>query len=387
MAAESGNPSLERRPEWRLTGIIFFGLLALVVLWAAFQIIRPFLTPILLGGILVVLTFPTYRRVRAQLRGRSSVAAIVMLIAITFLIIIPAFVLVLLLVQQADAMIQHFQSGEAQQILARVDLTDRLEWVRRWIPSFDPASISPQRLFLPVMREMSGWVARNGAALLGGLAEALIGFFLVLLSAYFFYVEGEAIMTELAVLSPLPARYDQEFAEQFKNVIDATFRGHVLTSLAQGVVTTIGLLIAGVPGWLFWGAVATVMSLLPLIGAAAVWVPAVIYLYIAAAMGKVAYWQPIFLAIWGVGVVSVVDNIVRPLAMRGKSQLPAIPLLIAVLGGLQAFGFIGLVIGPLVFSLLMSIVDIYKRSFRISRSAAMASQAVAAASQAAGPAG
>ncbi|HMC20754.1 MAG TPA: AI-2E family transporter [Thermoanaerobaculia bacterium] len=359
-----GTP-LEQRPEWRMTGIIFFGLIALIVLWATFTIIRPFLTPVLLGAILAVLTFPTYQRVRDRVHGRPGLAAMIMIVAITFLIILPAFVLVLLLVQQADMLIQHLQSVDAQQIMARLDLSHRLEWVRRWIPSFDPASISPRNLVLPVVRQISAWVARNGGALIGGLAGLLVGFFLFVLSTYFFYVEGETIMKELVILSPLPTRYDEEFAGQFKDVIDATFRGHVLTGLAQGVVTTIGLLIAGVPAWLFWGAVATVMSLLPLVGAAAVWVPAAIYLYAAAAMGKAAYWQPIFLTIWGLGAVSVVDNIVRPLVMRGKSQLPAIPLLIAVLGGLQAFGFIGLVIGPLVFSLLMSIIDIYKKSFRI----------------------
>ncbi|HEY8132617.1 MAG TPA: AI-2E family transporter [Thermoanaerobaculia bacterium] len=364
-AKPAAGAPLEQRPEWRLTGIVFFGLVAIVVLWATFKIVRPFLTPILLGAILVVLTFPTYRRVRNRFNGRSHLASIIMIIGITFLIILPAFVLVLLLVQQADTLIQHLQSVDAQQIMARIDISGRLQWVRRWIPSFDPSSVSPQKLVLPVVGQISNWVARNGGALIGGLAGVLVGFFLFVLSTYFFYVEGETIMKELVILSPLPTRYDEEFTSQFKNVIDATFRGHVLTGLAQGVVTTIGLLIAGVPAWLFWGAVATVMSLLPLVGAAAVWVPAAIYLYAAAAMGKAAYWQPIFLTIWGVAVVSVVDNIVRPLVMRGKSQLPAIPLLIAVLGGLQAFGFVGLVIGPLVFSLLMSVIDIYKKSFRI----------------------
>jgi predicted PurR-regulated permease PerM len=365
---ETADPPLERRVEWRLTGIIFFAVIAFIVLWAMFKILRPFITPILLGGILVVLTFPTYRRVRRRLKGRSNLAAIVMVVGITFLIILPAFILVILLVQQADTLIQHLQSVDAQQIMARVDLSHRLEWIRKWFPSFDPSSVSPQRLVLPIIREIPGWVARNGGALLGGLAGLLIGFFMLVLSAFFFYVEGESIVAELTVLSPLPERYDREFTAQFKEVIDATFRGHVVTGLAQGVATTIGLLIAGVPAWLFWGAVATVMSLLPLVGAAAVWVPAAIYLYAAAAMGKAAYWQPIFLTLWGLGGVSVIDNIVRPLAMRGKSQLPAIPLLFAVLGGLQAFGFIGLVIGPLVFSLLMSVIDIYKRSFRIAAS-------------------
>jgi len=288
-----------------------------------------------------------------------------MLIVVTFLVILPAFILILMLVQQSTVVIQYLQSGQAREILARVDLSAHLQWLHRWFPNFDPQSVSPQRLLLPVLQEIPGWVARHGTALIGGIAGLVIGFFLVLLSAYYFYVEGEAIMTELAILSPLPSRYDREFAARFKDVIDATFRGYVLTGLAQGFVTMIGLIIAGVPAALFWGAVAMVISLLPLVGAAVVWVPAVVYLYFAAAMGHAAYWQAIFLTIWGIGVVSVVDNIVRPLAMRGKSQLPAIPLLVAVLGGMQAFGFVGLVIGPLVFSLLMSIIDIYKRSFRI----------------------
>jgi len=365
MTEPAGNPPLERRAEWRMAGIIFFGLIALLVLWLTFQILRPFLTPILLAAILVVLTFPTYRRVCDRLHGRSNLAAIIMIVAITFLIILPAFILVVLLVQQADTLIQHLQSVNAQQVMARVDLSSKLQWLRRWFPSFDPAMVSPQRLVLPIVREIPGWVARNGGALLGGLAGLLVGFFMLVLSTFFFYVEGESIISELTILSPLPERYDREFGSQFKDVIDATFRGHIVTGLAQGAATTVGLLIAGVPAWLFWGAVATVMSLLPLVGAAAVWVPATIYLWAAAALGKGAYWQPIFMAIWGLGAVSVIDNIVRPLAMRGKTQLPAIPLLFAVIGGLQAFGFVGLVVGPLVFSLLMSVIDIYKKSFRI----------------------
>jgi predicted PurR-regulated permease PerM len=254
-------------------------------------------------------------------------------------------------------------------MLQRVDLTGRLEFLRRWIPGFDPATVNPQRLLLPVLQQMPGWVARNGAAVVGGIAGLVLSFFLVLLSAFFFYVEGEAILAELQILSPLPARYDHEFAERFKDVIDATFRGQVVTSVAQGIATGVGLAIAGVPAPVFWGAVATILSLLPMVGAAVVWIPAAVYLFVGYSMGHRALWSPIFMTAWGVVVVSLIDNVVRPWAMKGKAQLPAIPLLFAVLGGMQAFGFVGLVIGPLVFSLLMSIIDIYKRSFRIPRGA------------------
>jgi len=281
---------------------------------------------------------------------------------------IPIFVIGLLIVQQANTLIQHMQDGEAQQMMSRLDLAHRLAWVQRYVPNFDPAQLEPQRLVLPLVREVPGWVARNGAQIVGGITGLLIGFFLVLLSAYFFYVEGESILEELAYLSPLPAAYDREFGATVKDVIDATFRGHVLTGLAQGVATMIGLLIARVPGALFWGAVATVLSLLPFVGAALIWVPAAIYMFVAAAMGKAPYWEPIFLTLWGLLLVSTIDNVIRPWAMKGRAQLPAIPLLFAVLGGMQAFGFVGLVLGPLVFALLMSIIDIYKRSFRLKRS-------------------
>lgn len=352
-------------PQWRVTGVVFFALVALVVLWATFQILQPFLAAIILGAVLVTVTFPTYRRVRTRLGERPSAAAAVMLVGITFLLIVPLVIIGFLLVQQASALVQHMGSGEAQQFMTRLDVAGRLHWIKRFIPGFDPASLDPRRLILPVVQQIPGWVARHGAAVLGGLAGLIIEFFLVLLSCYFFYVEGEAILDELTVLSPLPERYDREFASTFKDVIDATFRGHVITGAVQGIVTLIGLAIAQVPGAFFWGAVATVLSLLPMVGAAAVWIPATIYLFIEAGMRGGGYGHAIFLALWGLIAVSLVDNVVRPMVMRGKSQLPAIPLLISVLGGIQAFGFIGLVIGPLVFALLMAIVDIYKRSFHV----------------------
>ena len=354
--------------QWRLAGVIFFSLITLAILYATLKIIWPFITAILLGAIIVTITFGLFQRVRVRVKGRSGAAAVIMLFGITFLLIIPVFVIGLLIVQQANTLIQHMQGGEAQQMMAHLDLAHRLAWVKRFAPNFDPAQLDPQRLVLPLVREVPGWVARNGAQIVGSIAGLLLGFFLVLLSAYFFYVEGESILEELAYLSPLPAAYDREFGATVKDVVDATFRGHVITGLAQGLVTMGGLLIAQVPAAFFWGAVATVLSLLPMVGAALIWVPAAIYLFIAAAMGKAPYWQPIFLTAWGVLVVSTIDNIIRPWAMKGRSQLPAIPLLFAVLGGMQAFGFVGLVLGPLVFALLMSVIDIYKRSFRLKRS-------------------
>jgi predicted PurR-regulated permease PerM len=365
----SNEHPLEHRSEWRLTGIIFFGILALAVLWATFMIIRPFLTAVVLGAMLVTLTYPLFVRVRTRLNGRSATAALLMLLFLLFIIIIPATILGVLLIEQANVVIGHLKSGQAQQLLQRIDVAGHLQWIRRWVPAFDPATLSPERLLLPAVTQIPGWVARNGGAILGSVTDALMTFTFLLLSAYFFYVEGESILTELSFLSPLPNAYDRKFGTIFKDVIDATFRGHIITALAQGSVTAIGLGIAHVPGALFWGFIATLLSLLPLVGAPVIWIPATIYLFISASMGERSYFGPVFLLIWGLTIVSLIDNVIRPWVMKGNAQMPAIPLLFAVIGGMQAFGFIGLVIGPLVFSLLMSVIDIYKSSFRIARSA------------------
>src|ERR1043166_834185 len=104
----------ERRREWRLAGLIFFSLIPLLVLWTAARIVWPFLSAILVGAILVTLTFPTYVKVRAIAKGRSGLAALLMLVFITLVVIVPLFLLGVLLVQQANGLIQHLQSGEAQ---------------------------------------------------------------------------------------------------------------------------------------------------------------------------------------------------------------------------------------------------------------------------------
>jgi len=281
------------------------------------------------------------------------------------LILLPAILIIVLLVQEANMVVKHLQSGDAERALQRLDISNRMPWIKRIAPNFDPAAISPAHVIVPVIQKAPAWVAQHGAAVIGGIAGVVIGIGLLLLSAFFFYVEGETIVAEAETLSPLPARYNRQFAENFKAVVDATFRGQVITSVTQGIFIGVGLAIAGVPGAILWGAVATVLSLLPIVGSAAVWIPAALWLYITATMGERTYFGVIFLTIWGVIIVPIIEHVIRPWAMKGKMRLPAIPLLVSVLGGMEAFGFVGLVVGPLVFSLLMSIIDIYKRSFRI----------------------
>jgi predicted PurR-regulated permease PerM len=340
--------------------VVAFTLFALLIVWAAGKIVAPYITPILIAAIIVTFTFPLYRKLRTRMKGRGGLAAVVMLIGVTVVIAIPAFILTLMLVQQATHLIELIQRTDFQAVFSSIQLNERLGWVRRYVPAFNPGAISFDQVIVRIVQQIPAFVAAYGTKVLGGFAGVLIGFAMTLLASYFFYTEGERLVAEVKSLSPLPDEYDEEIFRKFRGVVDATFRGQVLTALAQGLVTGIGLAIAGVPAPILWGAVAALFSLIPMVGAATVWVPGSIYLFILASMDRAPLWQGIFLVAWGIGVVSLVDNLIRPWAMKSGTNMNAIVLFFSIIGGLAAFGFTGLILGPLVFALLVTVVQMYR---------------------------
>ncbi|MHB0969460.1 MAG: AI-2E family transporter [Thermoanaerobaculia bacterium] len=343
--------------------LIVFGGFALLIVWAVAKVLAPFITPILLAAIVTTFTYPVFRRARGRLGGREPLAAGVMLLVVTLTIVMPAFVLVILLVDQAATLFELLQRTDFQAILARMQVDQRLATLQQRFPGLDVSRLSPQETVLPIIKQIPGFVAAHGGAFLAGAATLVVQFVLMLLAMYFFYVDGPTLVRKLKYLSPLPDEYEHAIVEKFKGVVNATFRGQVLTAVAQGVVTGIGLAIAGVPGAFFWGSIASVFALIPMVGAAAVWVPAAIYLFFAATYADAGMWRPIFMVAWGAVPVSLVDNVIRPWAMKAGTNMPAVVLLFSILGGIQAFGFVGLILGPLVFALLMVVVEIYEDFF------------------------
>src|SRR6476619_2728463 len=129
----------KERHEWHLAGVVFFALIALIILYETFVIIEPFLAPLILGAVLVTVTFPIYRRIRDRMHGHANRAASVMLVLITFVILLPALLITVLLVQEANVLVKHLQSGDATRALQRLDISNRMPWLKRIAPNFDPA--------------------------------------------------------------------------------------------------------------------------------------------------------------------------------------------------------------------------------------------------------
>ena len=348
----SATPTL--RPFAAVVYILFAGL----VLYATWRILFPFLTPILLAAVVVTLSYDIYEKIVVRMRGRRNLAAGVMLILVTLVLVLPAALLTTLLVQQAGMLFNTLQDADFSGFFDSLRLNERIATVERLIPWVNLQRVQLDEIAMNLVRQIPGIVATQGGKLLTGFFSIFIGFIMMLLAAFILYTHGRSIVNELRTLSPLPDIYDEQIFEKFRGVIDATFRGQLLTGLAQGFATGLGLAISGVPGALFWGAVAAVFSLIPMVGAAAIWISADIYLIFQASQDNIAWWRPIFLAIWGFGIVSLVDNLVRPLAMRRGANLHPIILFFSILGGLQAFGFTGIFLGPLVIALLVTTAEI-----------------------------
>ena len=289
-----------------------------------------------------------------------------MLLFVTLALALPALMLVSLLVQEATSLFVQLQAADYSGFLESFQVDQRLASVKRIAPWLNVESIQVGDVLMNVVRQIPAFVATHGGKVLAGFFNIFLGFIMMLLAAFVFYTYGDRIAREVKLLSPLPDVYDEEIMLKFGGVIDATFRGQVLTGLAQGVVAGVGLAIAGVPGAILWGAVAAIASLIPMVGAGGVWVPATIYLGFMASQGSIDWWRPIFMLIWGVAVVSLVDNVVRPIVMRRGLNLHPVVLLFAIFGGLQVFGFTGLFLGPLLIALLITVADIYKAAFQVS---------------------
>ena len=362
-AQPSAGPAI---PRFGTVAIVAYALFAGAVLYGSWRILSPFLTPILLAAVVVMLTFGMFERLAARIGERRNTAALLMLLFVTLALALPALMLVSLLVQEATSIFVKLQEADYRGFLESFQVDQRLATVKRIAPWLKIESIQLGDLVMNVVRQIPALVATHGGKVLAGFFNIFLGFIMMLLAAFVLYTYGDRIAREVKLLSPLPDVYDEEIMLKFRGVIDATFRGQLLTGLAQGLVTGIGLAIAGVPGSILWGSVAAIASLVPMVGAAAVWIPATIYLSFMASQGAVGWWRPIFMLIWGVGVVSLVDNVVRPLVMRRGVNLHPIILFFAILGGLQVFGFTGLFLGPLIIALLITVAEIYKTAFRIS---------------------
>ncbi|GAC1702189.1 MAG: AI-2E family transporter [Candidatus Acidiferrum sp.] len=332
----------------RLTTLLSYGALLLLG-YLVFRIAEPFLVPLAWSAVLAIFFYPLHAQVSVRLKPGS--AALVSTLAVTFLLIVPALIVLFYTARQAlDA------TSGLQAALLNADHSGAqhlVSWVRNQIPA-------PWRSadFSQPLRQGAERVASFLAGRLGGLLKDLVSFFvdlfILVFALFFMFRDGDAVLRGVRHLMPFDEAIQDDMLLESKELIFASVAVALVIAGIQGFLGGMAFTIVGISSPVFWGVVIAFFSLVPVVGSALIWVPAALWL------GFTGHWgRALVIAAILAGVAGVADNIIRPLLLRNRTRLNELLLFIGVLGGLEVFGLLGLVAGPTIIAAAMGVFRVY----------------------------
>jgi predicted PurR-regulated permease PerM len=331
--------------------------LALVVLisLALAWVVEPFFGAILWALVAAILFAPLNQRLIRRFSGRRNLAALTTLLVIVAMVILPAIMLGIFLLQEASAIYAKIRTGQIDFALYFQQVQQILPaWARSMLRRLGLTNIGSVRELMAAGITSSFRSLAAQAFLIGQSAFGFIVAFGVMLYLLFFLLrDGEDLMARVRAAVPLRPEQSTALADRFVAVIRATIKGSVIVAILQGSIGGVVFGLLGIQGALIWGVMMAFLSLLPAIGTGLVWVPVAIYLFATGAI-----WQGVVLVLCGVFVIGMVDNILRPILVGRDARMPDYIVLISTLGGIQVFGFSGFIIGPVIAALFIAAWDI-----------------------------
>ena len=323
----------------------------LVISTAAFALVLwPFMGAVLWAMFIAIVFSPMHQRVLRQVGRRPSLAALLTLVLIVSIVIMPLTLLGVSVVQEALLAIAKLRSGEVQILPYFQRMLEALPgWAHNLLGRFgldDLASV--QSRITELFTQSGQFITVRLLGIGQGTLEFLVAFFVMLYVLYFLLRDGISLSERVGHAIPLQEHHTERLLNQFVTVVRATVKGNIVVALIQGTLGGLAFWVMGLPGPLLWGALMAMLSLLPAVGAALVWGPVALY-YVATG----ALWPGIGLAIWGVLVIGLVDNVLRPILVGKETRMPDYLVLVATLGGIGVFGINGFVIGPVIASLFL----------------------------------
>lgn len=351
-------------PRGQLAAAFFFAVF-LLLLYQLFVFLVPFWIPLAWATILSLTFYPLTPWLVWLCRGSRGLASAVLVVVVTAVAILPAVYVGSILVREAAEAYQQVEemvrSGHLQALVTRARES---RVAQLWRPLTQPftteVSLDAGRLALGATRWISQQVAAQSGALARNVLATVVNFMMMLVALFFFFRDGERMAARVAELIPMTAEHKREIMRRLYETLTAVVQSMFLTALAQGVLAGFGYwLIGDLRFSIFLGVLTGVASFVPMAGATLVWLSTAVYLGLA---GEVT--RAILLALWGAGVVSVVDNLIKPWFIGGRAKLPTFLLLFAMLGALATYGFMGIFVAPVLLALLLSFVDIYRQLYQ-----------------------
>jgi len=333
--------------------------LFLVSLYFVFLVIRPLIPGIAWAVVLVTAFYPLYTRVVRLLRGREWGASIVMSAFVAAAIVLPLSLAAVRIVRSIESVYRFFErrvaSGDGPDPVQQI--YGVLDGVRTFLGQYiDVSKIDLQASLVKGLQAIGTSLSDKTGALIGNALTTVLTVFVMLVTMTFLFKESRRIVEYVSKNLPLAEDDRARVLSEFQMVIQAVFYGVMLTALVQATLGGIGCALAGLPGPFTLGAAMFFCALLPIGGTALVWLPAAIYLIM-----KDHVVAGIFLIAWGTLVVSTIDNVLKPIFIKGRTRMHLLLVSFGIFGGLSAFGFIGLFVGPLVIALFLFLLDVVRR--------------------------
>ncbi len=322
-------------------------------------ILWPFFGSILWGTVIAIVFAPLYRRLVRLMPKRRTLAAIVTVLIILVMVILPLTSITASLVQEASGVIAKVQTGELDFGRYFDQVFQALPgWISDLMKTFRLTSLGEvqEKLSQGIMKG-SKFIASQAVNIGQYTFDFVVSLFITLYLLFFLLRDGEALSRSIQDAVPLRPEHQRELLARFTVVIRATVKGNIVVALVQGMLGGLAFWLLGIGAPLLWGALMAVLSLLPAVGSGLVWLPVALYLFATHAL-----WKGIALILFGVLVIGLVDNVLRPILVGRDTKLPDYLVLISTLGGIAIFGINGFVLGPVIAALFVAAWDLFAES-------------------------
>lgn len=324
---------------------VFFLALLAGVLYLSFYIFRPYLSALVLAAVLAVVFDPLHRFFVRLSGGHESLAALLTTGCILVIIILPFIFFGWQLFQEAWQV--YLQVADPATTFSSGLVTLTQERIQRVAPTIEIDVDA-------YLQQALEWLIQHAGDFFASTARVVLNILLSLFALFYLLRDGPALTRRLMELSPLANMYDRQIADRLRIAVNSVIKGSLTIAVIQGMVTSVGLALFGVPNAALWGSVTVLAALIPNIGTAAVLLPAVVYLFLTE-----HYIASAGLTIWGLLAVGLLDDFLGPRLINRGIRLHPMIILLAVIGGLNFFGPLGYVLGPLVISFLFALLDLY----------------------------
>jgi predicted PurR-regulated permease PerM len=331
-------------------------LLVVAITWLFFLMIRGFISALLLAAVFSGMTYGLYQRLLNRTKSQA-LAAIVTILLVLLVIVLPLSMFAGIVAAEAVQVTQSVGPWVQRQLAS----PDQIE---RWLETLPFAEmVTPYKNDVTakigeIAQSVGAFLVVSVANLTRGTVVFFLQLFVMLYAMFFFLVGGPRILRLILYYLPLEPEQENRMVERFVSVARATLKGSLVIGVIQGALAGVAFAVVGVPSPAFWGTVMAVLSIIPGVGTALVWIPACIWLIAIGRLGAA-----IGLATWCVIVVGTVDNFLRPLLIGRDTKMSDLLVLLGTLGGLIVFGAIGFIIGPIIAALFVTVWDIYGEAF------------------------